>query len=142
MADDSSESYAHVDTLVKAPAARLSLPQKAHLAKMLLVERGAMAIEHGTRSLLEHLNGTFEILFRWGHNESICLAGLIHSIYSTDLFPDRIVPFSERSIVQAAIGVDAERLAFLFGSLDRSELFAKIRMGSATVPIINRNTGY
>ena len=75
----------------------------------------------GSRPLLAHLDGTRALLEAAGYPESVCLAGLMHSVYGTNKFRlESIVADEEgRRRVREAAGEDAERLAFMFCSVRR-----------------------
>ena len=91
-----------------------------------LRRRGADTVPHRRASLLRHLRGTEAILERWGQPQHVRLAGLMHSVYATDAFTHPIVERAERERIRALIGREAERLVFLFCSLDRRDLFSTI----------------
>ena len=91
-----------------------------------LAERGADAVPHGRSSLLHHLSGTHAILERWAQPAHVRLAGLLHSVYATDAFAHALVDQAERALIRELIGADAERLVFLFCSIDRRDLFSAI----------------
>jgi hypothetical protein len=74
---------------------------------------------HGGRHLVDHLIGTYRLLEAWGNPPSVCRAGLFHSIYGTSIFTFRSAGFDQRPVVRDAIGAKAERLAYLFCSVDR-----------------------
>jgi hypothetical protein len=74
---------------------------------------------HTGRSLIDHLIGTYRLLVSWGNSEPVCLAGLFHSIYGTNIFLFRSARFDQRHEVRAAIGETAEHLAYLFCTCDR-----------------------
>jgi len=91
-----------------------------------LTQRGADALSHGRSSLLHHLAGTHAILERWAQPMRVRLAGLMHSVYATDSFARALVDPREREAVRELVGADAERLVFLFCSIDRRDLFSAI----------------
>jgi hypothetical protein len=76
--------------------------------------------------LLDHLLGVSLILERWQEREALCLAGLCHSIYGTEAFRIAAVSLSKRTQVSAAIGVEAERIAYLFNAMRRDTLWATL----------------
>lgn len=80
---------------------------------------------HSGRTLIDHLSGTYRLLQDWGNPAEICLAGLFHSIYGTNIFTVRSASFSDRPTIRAAIGTPAERLAFLFCVSERPVAFLK-----------------
>ena len=89
----------------------------------LLYRSGAHTSEHSGRKLLDHLTGTHKLLKNWGAPKEVCFAGLFHSIYSTSLYKQQSIDFSERAAVQAVIGTQAEHLAWLFCSIERPQAF-------------------
>jgi hypothetical protein len=74
---------------------------------------------HSGRHLLDHLAGVHHLLAIWGNTPIICLAGLFHSIYGTQIFTVRSAEFSDRETIRAIIGAQSERLAYLFCVTDR-----------------------
>jgi hypothetical protein len=88
-----------------------------------LIARGAHVQPHARWSLLAHLTATFRILEQWNQPAYVQYAGLIHSVYSTDRYKSRLFRFAEREILRSVCGEQAERLAYLFCSLPRRELF-------------------
>ncbi|MHB8659678.1 MAG: aspartyl/asparaginyl beta-hydroxylase domain-containing protein [Solirubrobacteraceae bacterium] len=86
---------------------------------------GADQYGHGCgRSLLDHLVGTFEIAGRWEQPAWLQHAALIHSVYGTDSYRQRLIPLSRRGEMIALAGERAERLAHLFALTPRRLLFA------------------
>jgi len=79
-------------------------------------------IEHFGRPLKAHLSGTYDLLLEWCSSEPVCLAGLLHSIYSTRTFTQATLEISARSQVQKLIGTEAEQLVYLFCVSDRKRL--------------------
>lgn len=80
---------------------------------------GADRVTHKNGTLLQHLQGTWSLLKDWQNSETVCLAGLYHSVYGTGGFEQQLVPLSERRIISALIGDKAEQLVYLFGACDR-----------------------
>jgi hypothetical protein len=87
---------------------------------------GARALPHGNRTLYEHLHGTWLILRGWRVPASIARAGLIHSVYSTQYYRLALVRRGQRRLVQHTAGVEAERMAHAFCSVDRSRLWKEL----------------
>jgi hypothetical protein len=77
---------------------------------------------HSHGALLAHLVHTYELLRRWQCPAHVCLAGLFHSAYGTDMFPAATIPLQARQRVRDAIGDRAENLAWLFGAARRRSL--------------------
>jgi hypothetical protein len=101
-----------------------------------LREAGAAETPHRDRvSLLAHLTGTERILAAWAQPEAVRAAGGLHSIYGSEVFKRRIVNVSRRGEIAARVGAEAERLAFLFSRVRRTELFEAARDGLPSSPI-------
>lgn len=88
-----------------------------------LTQRGAKAIKHSNKTLLDHLIGTYTYLKTSCQSEALCLAGLFHSVYGTSNFKVQTIGFDEREKVRELIGEEAEYLAWLFCKLDRPKAF-------------------
>ena len=94
-------------------------------AKLEFLRRaGASEVAHSRRTLLDHLMGTRELLAAWGAPPSWCDAGLFHSVYGTAPLPRAMLGEADRDAVRELIGAEAERLAWLFGSIDRHAFVA------------------
>ncbi len=90
-----------------------------------LQAEGADRHRHGAgRSLLDHLVGAYEIAGRWEQPSWLAHAALLHSVYGTEAYRQRLVPLSRRREVSALAGQRAERLAHLFAVTPRRALFA------------------
>jgi hypothetical protein len=87
---------------------------------------------HSGRSLLDHLVGTAERLRAWGNPEHVVRAGLFHSVYGTQSYRIVSVPLERRAEIVALIGVEAERLAFLFSVCERRRFVEDVAIGHAT----------
>lgn len=83
-------------------------------------------LPHYNGSLLDHLIGTWRILTSGGAEPEVALAGLIHSIYSTEHYLRAAVHLSERAMVQSVVGTRAEWLAYLFCTLQKEPLWDQL----------------
>lgn len=99
----------------------------------LLRELGTQDVRHSNRTLYEHLLGTHGLLEGWGNPPEVCLLGLFHSVYGTQTFDTRSVSPDDRAYIQAALGVEVERLVYVFGVTNRDEFFEQI--GGETVQL-------
>lgn len=107
-------------TMPSAPTSSIAVQRplaEPHLA--LLREVGSDRVPHSGRTLLAHLRGTHDMLAAWGNPGPVCLAGLFHSIYGTNAFRHRSLSLDARPRLRFAIGERAERLAYLFCTVDR-----------------------
>lgn len=98
----------------------LPADEEARLA--LLREAGCDEVRHVRVMLTEHLRATRDVIAGWGAPDAWCDAALFHAVYGTEeLHPRNPKPppdEAQRARVRAVIGEEAERLAWLFGSLD------------------------
>lgn len=79
--------------------------------------------QHG-QTLLDHLLRTRKIVERWLQPVWVQDAAALHTVYGTSVYRSQLIAVSNREQVRAAAGDKAERLAYLFGAVDRRELFA------------------
>ena len=95
-----------------------------------LKSHGAGETPHVNSTLLAHLEGTCELLRRWGNPEPLCLAGLCHAVYGTDGFAVAFLdPLSLRSQLRAVIGAEAEAIVYFYASCDRRYVYPQIGRG-------------
>jgi hypothetical protein len=80
---------------------------------------------HSGKSLFNHLKGTYGLLKQWGNPEYICVAGLFHSIYGTQYYAVQSARLSDRKHIIDIIGSQAEELAYLFCTTDRTGFFTE-----------------
>lgn len=108
-------------------------------ARQFLYEIGTTSVRHGSRTLDEHLAGTHLMLQARGEREAVCLGGLFHSIYGTNIFKTATMNADapgDRLLVTAVIGEEAEHLAYLFCSLtDRPQSLLRPRDYTKTVAV-------
>ena len=100
-------------------------PDTAILDQLVPREQQAGWHAHGG-SFADHLIATKNILAAWRQAPEIQLAGLCHSIYSTEYFPQQAVSLDGRKKVRLLIGGKAEHLCFLFAATRRQSLFAML----------------
>lgn len=71
-------------------------------------------VEHRHGSAREHLVRVHNFLLEWGNPPAVCLAGLFHNIYGTEMFKPQVAELSRRAEFAQRIGSEAEELAFMF----------------------------
>jgi hypothetical protein len=96
-----------------------------------LVGLGTDQVPHSQTPFLAHLIGVYRDLKEWGAPEHLVLAGLFHSIYSTEAFQRFGLPLEKRGEVRELIGERAERLAYVNCALTRESLDASVRSEAA-----------
>ncbi len=99
-------------------------PTTQRLIAFLRSEGAAQARHGGRRTLLDHLIGTADIVRRWNLPPALQHAAVIHSVYGTDVYQRRLLPWSRRGALRAVAGEQAERLAYLFCVTPRDPLLA------------------
>jgi hypothetical protein len=99
----------------------------------LLDNYGTAAAAHTGRSLRDHLIGTLDLLQAWGDDQDICLAGLFHSIYGTQVYARASADLGERNTIRRTIGTRAEELAYLFCACDRRHMLSNVERAGAFV---------
>lgn len=96
------------------------------VAQLKLLQVDALA-HRGDGNLLDHLQGTYALLKKWDNPESICLAGLFHSIYGTQTFTTSSMDISARKQVADIISPMAEILAYRFCIQDQWYFLANLK---------------
>ena len=62
-----------------------------------IAKTGAAKLAHGFgRSLQDHLVGTMQILSHWTQPRDVIAAGLLHSVYGTDVYRPALVSLAQR----------------------------------------------
>ena len=74
-----------------------------------------------------HLKGVGSLLHRWRQPESLVLAGLAHSVYSTEEFPLAVFSWRESAMLEDLVGGVAEHRAFLYCTASQSGLYRSVR---------------
>jgi hypothetical protein len=123
------------------PPDRGVVDEEVQRARELLEEFGAEDTDHPSGTLAGHLRGTYEYLRRWRCPRSLCLAGLYHSIYGTDVFETVTLSPDARDKVRALIGSEAERVAFLYCSMVRESLYENLAEGGPPYRVRSRGDG-
>lgn len=91
-----------------------------------LSDLGAGDFEHLDGSLIEHLNGTKELLQEWGATIELQDAGLYHAAYGTTGFSQNLVSTDQRDKIAALIGEGAEEIVYQYCACDRKAFFPKL----------------
>src|SRR5579859_4901195 len=102
-------------------------------------------VSHSKRTLLDHLIGTYNLLQGWNATESVCLAGLFHSVYGTEGFRATLSAIPDRRIIAEIIGQEAEAFAWLFGIRTNQSFWDQVRVlikqpDVSTLTLVNRLT--
>ena len=75
---------------------------------------GAHLCKHSGKTLLEHLEGTRNVLRKEGAPEYLQDAGLFHSVYGTAYYMPNEGISTSRTDVQKLIGIQAEEIAYWY----------------------------
>lgn len=112
-----------------------------------LIQHGAVELGHSTGELLAHLRGTQALLVHWQAPRPLQLAGLFHSVYGTESYRQTLIPLTLRPTVEALVGPEAERLAYLFGMMAKNSFYPLLDLSMPAVSgpepwtLIHRMTG-
>lgn len=79
-----------------------------------LRSRDTSDIAHVNGDFFSHLQGTANLLDRWGNAEYVCLAGLCHAVYGTQGFTQGILEHDERQVLREVVGREAEEVAYFY----------------------------
>jgi hypothetical protein len=83
---------------------------------------GSVALnKHSNGIVSDHLVGTYALLHDFGAGEALKIAGLLHNVYETEKFKFESETIIKRDKLKMKIGIEAERLVFLFANLDWSK---------------------
>jgi hypothetical protein len=106
---------------------------------------GMREIPHGSRqadlshgTFMDHLQGVERAMRGWGLPETLCLAGLFHSVYGTQGFGYYTLPLGHREKVQQLIGARGEQAVFYNCVMDRNSFDTLLL---ATVAALARGEG-
>ena len=102
----------------------------------LLDELGAHRTSHSRRTLLDHLQGTQDLLEEWVNPPVVCVAGLFHSVYGTYIFDQQSADFSMRQRIRDIVGTHAERLIYAFCVSDRRSFYEHLGEPCCRLPDI------
>jgi hypothetical protein len=92
----------------------------------------ADATPHLFGDLLTHLCGVEDLVRAWGGGDLLALAALGHATYGTDGFEPSLLELSDRPVLAAAIGADAEALVYFYASCDRDVFYPQIESPGTT----------
>ncbi|WP_436534509.1 DUF6817 domain-containing protein [Actinoplanes sp. HUAS TT8] len=108
-------------------------------ARAFLREHGTESIEHPGGTLYAHLGRVAERLAACGAAPYVQLAGLTHAAYSTDGFDLALIAWTDRPLLRAVIGVEAEELVYRYGACDRDRTWPHL---AETSVVHDRFTGH
>lgn len=100
-------------------ASHTTLDEELEKRLRFLREAKADGLPHSELRLLDHLQGTRQLLLAWGARPAVCDAGLFHSVYGTEHFAPQTIPLTMRNTVRHLLGEEAELLAWLFCFMHR-----------------------
>jgi hypothetical protein len=93
---------------------------------------GAEDTPHSSRTLSDHLLGTYDILKNANQSDDVCMAGAIHSIFGTNSFKHVTLSLDDRQIVENVVGLRACELAELFSKIARPQTLDRALSNNST----------
>src|SRR5207249_2044167 len=118
-APDAKAASARYLWLSPRPSGDVCMPAALKPLTDFLVDLGIEKVPHTEKSYLAHLVAVHRDLRSWGCAEEVCLGGMFHSIYGTEMFQGFKLSLDERGKLRQMIGERAERLAYLNCASDR-----------------------
>ena len=91
-----------------------------------LFRLGAGDFEHLDGSLIEHLQGTKDLLQQWGAAVELQDAGLYHAAYGTAGFSQDFASTDQREKIADVIGCPAEEIVYQYCACDRKAFFSRV----------------
>ena len=85
---------------------------------------------HSSRNVIDHLVKTAQLLAKWGFNDSLQIAGLIHNIYGTQNFKSAKSKIIDRLTVKEIVGDHVELLIHYYCTTDKTQLYKSILNGT------------
>ena len=105
-----------------------------------LARLGAGEFEHINGNLIQHLQGTRDLLKSWSASEELQDAGLYHAAYGTAGYDEKLVSLMQRDEISKIIGHKAEELVYEYCACDREFFWPKIGVENDLI-FKNRFTG-
>ncbi len=102
---------------------------------------GAAGVEHTDGSYLGHCAAVYRDMKKWGYDEELARAGLLHSIYGTGIFQRFALPLERRDEVRALAGEWVERLAYLNCAIEYDSFDREVLRGAPPYRMIDRFSG-
>lgn len=102
---------------------------------------GAAQIEHTDKTYVAHVTAIYRDLKLWGSDEDVCLGGLFHSIYGTEVFKRFWLPLERRDEIRDLIGARAEQLAYWNCAMVRLSFDKAVERGVEPYSVVDRFTG-
>lgn len=104
-----------------------------------LAELGAADFVHINGNLIDHLQGTKELLSSWSASQTLQDAGLYHAAYGTAGFETQLVAPEQRKKIAQIVGAQAEEIVYQYCACDRDYFWPQL--GLVAKPIFrNRFT--
>jgi len=104
------------------------------------VQEGADGVGHTERTYLAHAVSVHRDLQSWNADEEVCLGGMFHSIYGTEMFQKFKLDLDRRDELRDLIGERAESLAYWNCAMDRASFDAAVLNGKSPYQFVDRIT--
>jgi hypothetical protein len=87
---------------------------------------GAADFAHINGNLIDHLQGTKELLASWSASKVLQDAGLYHAAYGTAGFEEQMVAANQREKIAQIIGPQAEEIVYQYCACDRDYFWPQL----------------
>jgi hypothetical protein len=101
---------------------------------------GASDYTHISGPMINHLIGTYNVLYSWDSSLLTCKAGLFHAIYGPQGLPLPLLSLEKRGEIKEVIGADVEELVYLYCACDKSFVLPQFKT-TLDIQFRNRFTG-
>ena len=112
-----------------------------HALVELLKAENALDVGHTEGNYLGHCASVYRDMKRWGADEDLALAGLLHSLYGTGLFQSFKLELDRRDQIRSIAGERAERLAYLNCAVVYDSFDDEVQRGAPPFRMEDRFTG-
>ena len=98
------------------------------VASIFLQDLGTDSVAHSGRTLSEHLHGTHALLSVWRQPEALCIAGLLHSLYTTASGKQFLANPPSREALVLRFGAEIEALVFGYSRYQQAASMGPVPM--------------
>jgi hypothetical protein len=102
---------------------------------------GADGLEHTGKTYIARVASVYRDLEDWDCDEEVCVAGMFHSIYGTEVFRGLRLSLEKRDEIRSLIGERAEQLAYWNCAMCRLSFDKAVERDTDPYAVVDRFTG-